>query len=64
MGILDKLKSIAGQAKGTIDDQVDKYSDKLPAKVSSGYRKVSNAAEKVLPGADEQPEHEKIIKGE
>ncbi|MFN3256562.1 MAG: antitoxin [Ilumatobacter sp.] len=52
MGILDKFKKTAGEAKDKVDDLVEKNSDKIPDKVEKVYDKVSDAAEKVIPGSD------------
>jgi uncharacterized protein YjbJ (UPF0337 family) len=59
---MDTVKQQISKAKGTVDGQVDKYSDKLPGKVAQTYGKASDAVGKVLP--DDEPEHEKIIKGD
>lgn len=52
MGLFDKLKKKAGGAKDTVDGLVDKNSDKIPDKAERMYDKVSDAAEKVIPGSD------------
>jgi len=49
---LDKAKDIAGQAKDKADAAVDEHGDKVPDAVRGGYEKVSDAAEKVIPGDD------------
>lgn len=64
MGFLDKLKGMAGKAKDTADDAVAKNSDKIPGKIAGTYNKVSDAAEKHIPGADTPSPSEKIIKGD
>ena len=55
MGILDKIKGMAGQAgkaKDQADSLADQHSDKIPDNVEKTYDKVSDAAEKVIPGDD------------
>ncbi len=55
MGILDKVKGMtgkAGKAKDQADSLADQHSDKIPDNVEKTYNKVSDAAEKVIPGED------------
>ena len=50
MGLFDKAKDAAGKAKDTADDLADEHGDKVPDNVEDQYHKVSDAAEKVIPG--------------
>jgi hypothetical protein len=55
MGILDKIKGMtgkAGKAKDQADSLADQHSDKIPDNVEKTYDKVSDAAEKIIPGSD------------
>ena len=49
-GLMDKLKGAAGVAKDKVDVMVDKAGTKVPPKVKHTYDKVSEKAEKVIPG--------------
>jgi len=48
----DDVKDMAGKAKDTVDGVVDQHGDKIPDNVEKTYDKVSDAAEKVIPGDD------------
>lgn len=50
MGLFDKFKDTAGKAKDIADEQVEKHGDKIPDNVEAIYDKVSDAAEKIIPG--------------
>ena len=52
MSFLDKLKGIFGKAKDQSDAVVDKNRERIPDDVEHHYDKVSDAAEKIAPGAD------------
>jgi hypothetical protein len=52
MSFLDKLKANFGKAKDKSDDIVDENRGRIPDDVEQRYDKVSDAAEKVAPGAD------------
>jgi hypothetical protein len=52
MSFLDKLKGTFGKAKDKSDEIVDENRGRIPDDVEQKYDKVSDAAEKIAPGAD------------
>ncbi|WP_395152008.1 hypothetical protein [Ilumatobacter sp.] len=56
MGLFDKVKNKFAKAKDSTDDLVEANSDKIPDDIENKDDKVSDAAEKVIPGDDKPGE--------